>query len=164
MLLDLLSSLDVPRAGTWLPAALGLLTSSILICGSRIVFHQRHTRSAKAGTDPANSLLRDPFRACFAERRAAPRLPCEQIGVVVAGTETTQITQAQVLDRSLGGLSLLVTHRAVRGMLLALRRCDALPEAPWVQLRVEYCQPEQAGWKLGGQFIGSPALSAFLFG
>jgi hypothetical protein len=69
-----------------------------------------------------------------------------------------------VLDRSAGGLGLLVGEALEIGTLVRVRpdRPDVLSR--WIQVRVIHCTPERIRWRVGCQFVHKPSadvLSGF---
>jgi hypothetical protein len=71
-----------------------------------------------------------------------------------------------VLDRSAGGICLDVKNRLAMGTLLRIRPSHAPDIVPWIQVEVVNSRPADNNvWKIGCQFNGMPADTAFwLFG
>lgn len=89
-----------------------------------------------------------------AERRAAPRRKGNPISVhITNGSPNSDALEGWVMDRSSGGLRLLVDEVMLPGALLHIRPVKALPHFPWIQVRVKNCFPERKSWSLGCQFL-----------
>lgn len=88
------------------------------------------------------------------ERRSTPRRRGNPISVSIAnGTREANPYQGWVVDRSAGGLRLLVDEAVPAGTLLNVRPTKASPSFPWVQVKVKSCYPERKSWNLGCQFV-----------
>ncbi len=155
MLLHDLMNLDVPRLGSLVAPAIGVATAGIVLFTSRMLLRRP---AAQAALVPV-----DPFRVCFTERRAAQRCPGKAVEVFIGGSDAVKATRALVLDRSLGGLCLDLKQDVPAGTVLSVRRFDPAHSSPWVPFRVRHCDKQAKGYRLGGQFVGAPTLSALLF-
>jgi hypothetical protein len=88
------------------------------------------------------------------ERRASPRRKGNPVPVAIAnGDEKAEPIQGWVVDRSSGGLRLLVDDAVPAGTVLKVRPTKAPPSFPWLQVKVKSCYPERKSWKLGCQFV-----------
>lgn len=89
-----------------------------------------------------------------AERRSAPRRKGNPISVYITnGSPASEAIEGWVMDRSTGGLRLLVDEAMTPGTLLNVRPVKALAHFPWIQVRVKNCFPERKSWSLGCQFL-----------
>ncbi|MBL8793089.1 MAG: PilZ domain-containing protein [Planctomycetia bacterium] len=99
------------------------------------------------------------------ERRSSPRRKGNPVPIVITNANASiDSFQGWVLDRSAGGLRILVDQAAAIGTVLAVRPAKAHGSFPWIQVRVRNCQPERSSWSLGVQFVSKPAwgeLQAF---
>lgn len=88
------------------------------------------------------------------ERRSTPRRKGNPISVSISnGDRDLDPFQGWVVDRSAGGLRLLVDEAVPAGTVLSVRPTKAAPSVPWVQLKVKSCYPERKSWSLGCQFV-----------
>jgi hypothetical protein len=88
------------------------------------------------------------------ERRSTPRRKGNPVSVAIAnGDSTTDAIQGWVVDRSAGGLRLLVDDAMPAGTVLNVRPTKSPPSFPWVQVQVKSCYPERKSWSLGCQFV-----------
>jgi|SRR6516164_7499178 hypothetical protein len=61
-----------------------------------------------------------------------------------------------VTDRSIGGLTILVSEPVPAGTHLKLRGANSSEMMLWVQAKVKTCTPDGIDWRLGCQFLQSP--------
>ncbi len=88
------------------------------------------------------------------ERRSTPRRKGNPVSVLIAdGSETDAPFQGWVVDRSAGGLRLLVDEAVPAGTLLKVRPSKAHAAFAWIQVKVKSCYPERKSWNLGCQFL-----------
>jgi hypothetical protein len=88
------------------------------------------------------------------ERRSTPRRKGNPVSVHIAnGPATADPSQGWVVDRSAGGLRLLVDEAVPAGTLLRVRPTKAHANFPWIQVKVKSCYPERKSWNLGCQFL-----------
>jgi hypothetical protein len=93
-----------------------------------------------------------------AERRTAPRRKGNPVPVLLTNaTVSMEPFQGWVLDRSSGGLRLLVDQAVAIGAVLSIRPAKAHASFPWIQIKVRSCQPERNSFALGVQFVVKPA-------
>jgi hypothetical protein len=105
----------------------------------------------RSGRKPLQALVR-PLTT--SERRSTPRRKGNPVSVAIAdGEDEADTIQGWVVDRSLGGLRLLVDASVPAGTVLNVRPIKAAPSFPWVQVRVKSCYPERKSWNLGCQFV-----------
>jgi hypothetical protein len=69
---------------------------------------------------------------------------------------------APVLDRSRGGLRLLVPEAVPVTSLIQVRAPHAPDEVPWVQLQVRRCRPKGDAWEVGCSFTEEQPWSLLL--
>lgn len=88
------------------------------------------------------------------ERRSTPRRKGNPVSVHICndGNEDNSI-QGWVVDRSAGGIRLLVDEAVSAGTLLKVRPTKAPSTFPWTSVKVKSCYPERKSWNLGCQFL-----------
>jgi len=90
--------------------------------------------------------------------RAAPRRKGNPVPVLLSNSNgTSEPLQGWVLDRSTGGLRILVDQAIPAGSRLSVRPAKAHGSFPWIQIEVRSCQPERSSWNLGVQFVEKPS-------
>jgi hypothetical protein len=58
-----------------------------------------------------------------------------------------------VLNRSSGGLGILLEEPLEVGLSLQVRPTAAAPATPWIRVRVIHCTPQRSSWCVGFQFV-----------
>ena len=87
------------------------------------------------------------------ERRTAPRRKGNPVSVQVSNAiANVEPFQGWVIDRSSGGLCLLVDQQVQPGRVLSVRPTKCHPGFPWIQVKVKSCRAERGSWNLGCQF------------
>jgi hypothetical protein len=105
----------------------------------------------RAGRKPLPALVRP---VTTPERRSTPRRKGNPVPVAIADSDgEADPIQGWVVDRSAGGLRLLVDDSVPAGTVLNVRPIKAAPSFPWVQVKVKSCYPERKSWNLGCQFV-----------
>jgi len=91
------------------------------------------------------------LRRLAERRRGEPRRWGNPQKVLLAG-EFPEPLPGMVVNRSDGGLALLVARPLEADALLSVRAQEAPERVPWVQMRVRHCHPEGREWLIGCQF------------
>ena len=90
------------------------------------------------------------------DRRSAPRRKGNRVEVLLTdGSEKTP-RKGWVIDRSMGGLCLIVENPLAEGTVLNVRPRHAPQTAPWTSIEVRSCRAEEAQWELGCRFVQMP--------
>jgi serine/threonine protein kinase len=97
-----------------------------------------------------------PPKPAFAERRTAPRRAGNPVSVVIAPADGAEPLSGWVLNRSSGGLGLLVDEALEVGTVVSVQPTKSSIGPRAVQVRVVYCIAERASWRIGGQFVEKP--------
>jgi hypothetical protein len=85
--------------------------------------------------------------------RAAPRRQGNPVQVTITdATNTMDGFQGWVIDRSSGGLRILVDQAIHAGSILSVKPVKAHAGFPWVQVKVCTCTPERGSFSIGVQF------------
>jgi hypothetical protein len=100
------------------------------------------------------------------DRRSSPRREGEPLKVFVApGLDSAEPGEGLVVNRSRGGLCLVVHKPMETGSLLRVRAAHVPDDMPWVPVYVRRCQVRGSSWKLGCQFVEKlPWSVVLLFG
>jgi hypothetical protein len=112
------------------------------------------TLAEPAEAPPAEPAPAAPAEAPWdgVERRASPRRGANLVPVLVRGAAAQgEPVRAWVLDRSNGGLGLLVGEPLEVGTVVGV--CPDQPGARAAQVRIVYCKRERIRWRVGGQFV-----------
>lgn len=91
--------------------------------------------------------------AAASNQRAAPRRAGNPVPVLlsVPGSGAEPL-QGWVLDRSSGGLRILIDQPFKADSLLNVRPTKAHSSFPWIEVEVRSCQPERGSYNVGCQF------------
>jgi hypothetical protein len=114
-----------------------------------LVLEQQLTRlRTKKEKEPTLKPLSTP------ERRTTPRRKGNPVSVhLIDGAEAGVPFEGWVVDRSSGGLRLLVDEAVPAGTLLKVRPTKSATKFPWIKVKVKSCYPERKSWNLGCQFL-----------
>jgi hypothetical protein len=100
-----------------------------------------------------------------AEQRSSPRRGGNLIPVLVSDAVAPEVTlRGWVMDRSTGGLGLLVEDALEIGSHVRVRADRSDVPAAWVEVCVIHCCQERIRWRVGCQFLQKPGaglLSTF---
>jgi serine/threonine protein kinase len=117
---------------------------------------------------PASAAGQQPVPAGVggsADQRTAPRRGGNLVPVLVSDAlAPEEPLRGWVLDRSTGGLGLLVEDAVEIGSIVRVRPDRSDVAAHWVPVRVVHCRPERIRWRVGCQFVEKPTwavLSTF---
>jgi len=94
------------------------------------------------------------------ERRASVRRAANQVPVRVETSVLSEPFEGQVLDRSEGGLRLVVGRQISVGITLRVKPAHAGNRTVWVEVNVVYCLSWGDRWILGCQFLTPPPADA----
>jgi hypothetical protein len=159
----------LPPWQTWVIPAAGLAASLLALCAGRFVLsRRRRSASAKAREQgAAGDNAHDPFeQGSVSEKRAAYRRKGNPTEVLVSDAEATlEPVRGWVLDRSVGGLCLLLHEEVAAGTVLSVRPRQAPPGTPWVCVEVRNCKQDRTGYEVRCEFVRTPPFSVqLLFG
>jgi hypothetical protein len=104
--------------------------------------------------EPEDALEEADEDASWEDRRNEPRRKGNPVSVQVSNsTHSSEPFQGWVVDRSSGGLRLLVDQEVKAGTVLSVRPTKSHPGFTWVQVKVKSCKPERSSFNLGCQFL-----------
>ena len=152
----------------WLPALTGSSIAVIAI-GVGLTAFSVYTR--RKNTGPTNGTaapdavgppaFKIPGRA--PEKRGFTRRAGNAIPVYFTTSQDDSDAQrGWVLDRSTGGLRLSLENPLEPGTVLRIRPCTTHVTAPWVEIEVKSCRPDETNWELGCQFVKIPSFNVLL--
>ena len=67
-----------------------------------------------------------------------------------------------VIDRSMGGVCLLMPEALTEGTVLSIKPRKSPPGMPWVQVAVCTCKEDRTGYEVGCRFVKTPAWGVLL--
>ncbi len=159
---------EPPPWQTWVIPAAGLFASLMSLVVGRFVLSNIRSRSKAAATGHAGPAAEgatyDPFdHGSVTERRTTARRKGNPIEVLITeGDGETEPYRGWVVDRSMGGLCLLLHDDVAAGTVLSIKPRSAPPATPWVQLTVRSCKKDRAGYEVGCQFVKTPPWAVLL--
>ena len=87
------------------------------------------------------------------EKRASLRRKGKPVRILIADAECVAAPiRGWVVDRSRGGLYLVVSQPMAVGMILSIRAAHAPETMPWVRVEIRRCRPKGNRWGLGCRF------------
>src|SRR5205814_1377306 len=88
------------------------------------------------------------------ERRRTPRLQgTSQPATVAAPADLTGWTRVPLIDRSTGGLSILLDHSVEAGTVLLVWFSSSAESDAWFPVEVKHCRQEGEGWVVGMELL-----------
>jgi hypothetical protein len=162
LLADFFSDLRLPALGVLLPVAAGVV-AGLSVVG---LIH-RLGRGRGTGWAPRKKpeqQVEDPFiHGSATENRKAFRRQGNPVEVLVVNQQSQAAPfKGYVIDRSVGGLGLLLEGPIESGTLLTVRPVNAPHIAPWVEIVVRSSRESNPGWEIGCQFVKTPPWSILL--
>jgi PilZ domain len=94
------------------------------------------------------------------ERRSSPRRKGNPVPILLSNAGVSMDSfQGWVIDRSAGGLRILVDQQVSVGTIMSVRPAKAHGSFPWLEVEIRSCQPERSSYALGVKFVVKPAWS-----
>ncbi len=160
------SLLNLPYVYYWLPA-LAALVVGIPVYWLALRSSRGIAALASEPPPPKETPEPDPFTAgSTMEQRKAFRRKGNPIEILFSPEDQPQYPEkCYVLDRSVGGLRLMIGREVPPGTVLSVRPVNVSPMIPWVQIEVRNCSPSstQAGeYDVGCQFVKAPPYPVLL--
>ncbi len=146
-------TLTVPAAGV-------VVAFAVLGAGFFFV-NKRKGKTSRAESE----FIADPFtQGGASERRQSPRRGGQSIKVSIQlANDTHTVFEGYVMDRSMGGLRLLVDRTLSQGQMLNVRSTDAPETVTSVQVQVRrISQLPDKSYELGCQFTRTPPWAVLL--
>jgi hypothetical protein len=162
--MEISSFFDVhpPSWQTWAVPAAGLIAALLSLLVGRLVLANRRSRIKP--TADADEPVHDPFdKGSLTERRDTSRRKGNPVEVLVTDTdEEREPARGWVVDRSMGGLCLMLNDDVAAGTVLSVKPRSAPPATPWVQVEVRSCKKDRSGYEAGCQFVRTPPWAILL--
>ncbi len=161
----LVIDLDLPRWQTAVIPVIGLLAAGFTFFAGRWALRRRRNRPPvpPPPAEPASPDY-DPFdQGSLTERRRALRRKGNSVEVLVGeGESPAEPVRGWVIDRSTGGLCLLLSEEVASGTVLSVRPRTAPPETPWVRVEVRRCKKVRSGYEVGCRYERTPPWAVLL--
>jgi hypothetical protein len=161
MFMDLFSNLPL-----FLSVAAGVVAGLGTVGAIHYLIRPRRTAAPVPDSfdRPPDNLPPDPFvHGSASENRSSFRRQGNPVEVKIVNKdmEGAQVG-GWVVDRSIGGLGLLVETPFDVDTTWAVRPTNAPPVAPWVQVVIKSCRQSKHGWEVGCQFTKTPPWAVML--
>jgi len=158
--------LGLPHWEIWVPLAVGMVAGLLSIVAVRS-FGGRGRAPVPAPNPPTKTVAMpppDPFvHGGALEQRRALRRAGNPVPVLLASPHEDQPSwHAWVIDRSVGGIGLVVNSEFPEGARLKVMPQSAPESTPWIDIEVRCCRPGEEGFELGCQFVKTPPWSLLL--
>jgi hypothetical protein len=151
--------------GLMIPVTAGLAATGMAFVLSRFLLSgARRPPTPPSEPSPQPAPGHDPFVAgSQTEQRAAHRRGGHPISVQLTpqGHEGP-VTRGWVVDRSMGGLLLMVDDAVPVGTVSTVRAIKASTTTPGVDIEIKSCRQMKDQWELGCRFVKTPPWSVLL--
>lgn len=152
----------------WTIPLIGFLVASLaFLMGRRwLVVHRAEPPKKPTEELPSNLVTATALtKKSDPDRRSAPRRKGNQIEVYLTDDSKRSPILAWVVDRSMGGLCLIVEQPLKEGIVLNARPRQAPQTAPWTAVEIRSCRPDGGEWEVGCRFLKTPQWNdLMLFG
>ncbi len=155
-----LVGLDAFTELSWMIVAIGVAVGCFaFVMGRRFLIPRRLVQPPPPQPpSPVDVFL----EGSLTERRAAPRRRGNNVEVYLAEGPDRNKLPAWVVDRSIGGLCLLIDNPVPPGSVWQVRPRTAPESIPWTPIEVRTCRPEQGEWEVGCRFVQTPPWNIML--
>ncbi|HTT84844.1 MAG TPA: PilZ domain-containing protein [Rhizomicrobium sp.] len=161
----LLSLLTFFTDQPWTIPLIGLLVASLAFMMGRRWFVVRPAAvTEKPAEGPSSNLVTATVLTKKSEpdRRSAPRRKGNRVEVYLSDDSKRPPILGWVVDRSIGGLSLIVEHSLNEGSVLKVRPRQAPQTAPWTAIEIRSCRADGGEWEVGCRFLKTPQWNDLL--
>lgn len=146
--------------GGWLVPAIGVVTCALAYLVGRLFLVGKPKVTPG---DPDGQVMANFLKGITRERRGAPRRKGgTHVEVQLLPGEGQEPIPGWVLDRSIGGLGILVDQPLPAGAILKVRPRTAVESTPWTDVTVRSCRREGLQYVVGFQFHRTPNWSLLL--
>jgi PilZ domain len=159
-----------PLAAFLIPLSVGFLGGAVLprMLVRRPTEAIRATDPVSAETETADDLANHPNTEMTMnwetrDNRRTPRRAGKIVEVLVAPPgQTDEPRRGLVLNRSNGGLGVLLNEEFPIGSMLGVMPADASRLTPWVEVEVKSCRKNPDGYELGLQYLMIPPYATLV--
>ncbi len=157
-------NIHLPSGEFWIIPVIGMVSAGLALLVGKAMLGRRRDGLARPVVVKNEAPEKDPFvEGSTTERRSALRRKGNPVEVLLADSEgKKELGRGWVVDRSVGGLAILVEQALAQGSLLSVRPVNCAVGMPWVQLEIRACRQEGTNWELGCRFVRTPPWSILL--
>jgi hypothetical protein len=159
-IMNLQSILSFLTNQPWAIPTIGIVAASLAFLVGRRLAQGRPAIAASPMED--NSHLDSLLKKTEPERRSMPRRKGNSVDVHLTDESKQNPVRAWVVDRSMGGLCLIVEKPLTKGIVLNVRPVKAHPTAPWMPIEICSCRAEDGSWEVGCRFVTAPQWNDLL--
>lgn len=150
----------------WSIPVIGALSASLAFLVGRRWFIAQPPRPAAAkppaAPEGAVKLSSTVVKKVETDRRSAPRRKGNRIEVYLTDDSKRPPIMGWVVDRSMGGLCMIVEKPLPEGAVLNVRPRKAPQTAPWTPIEIRSCRADEGEWEVGCQFLKTPQWNDLL--
>jgi hypothetical protein len=154
-----LSDFNLTQWSTWVAFGVGVLTSGLTFLIGGLLIRERRRRAAARA-----EMNHDPFvLGSMTEQRASVRRKGNPVEVLISDADAKQEpSRGWVVDRSMGGLCLMLSSPVDADAVLSVKPREAAPGIAWVRVLVRNCREEGSGFAVSVQFERTPTWNVLL--
>jgi hypothetical protein len=159
----LLSSLKFFTDQPWTILLIGLLVASLAYLFGRRFLVARPVPKQEEPVEEVSPLLTTAkLKKAEPDRRLAPRRRGNRVEVHITDDSKQELLLGWVVDRSMGGLCLIVETPLTEGATFNVRPRTAPKTAPWTAIEIRSCRADGPEWEVGCRFIKPPQWNDLL--
>jgi hypothetical protein len=158
------SSLSFFTDQPWTIPLIGLLVTSLaFLMGRRWLVPRPAARQTPPPEEMAPTVLTTAtLKPAEPDRRSAPRRKGNRVEVHLTDDSKGPPLLGWVVDRSMGGLCLIVEKPLTQGATLKIRPRQAPQTAPWLAIEIRSCRADGSEWEIGCRFLKAPQWNDLL--
>ena len=147
----------------WTIPLIGLLVASLAFLMGRRWFVARPASKPEKPVEDVSPLLSTAkMKKSEPDRRTAPRRKGNRVEVHLTDDSKQSPILGWVVDRSMGGLCLIVEKPLAEGANFNVRPRTAPKTAPWTAIEIRSCRPDGTDWEVGCRFLKPPQWNDLL--
>jgi hypothetical protein len=147
----------------WTIPLIGLLVASLaFLMGRRWLVPRTAPAPAAAEELPTNLETAKLGKKSEPDRRSSPRRKGNRVEVFLTDDSKRPPLLGWVVDRSMGGLCLIVEKPLKEGTILNVRPRLAPQTAPWTAIEIRSCRCDGTEWEVGCRFLKPPQWNDLL--
>lgn len=136
-----------------IPVTGGLAASLAYMMGRRWLTPQPAPKKEEPVEEVSPLLTTAKLKNAEPDRRSAPRRRGNRVEVHITDEAKQDPQLGWVVDRSMGGLCLIVERPLTEGAIFNVRPRSAPQTAPWATIEIRSCRPDGADWEIGCRFV-----------
>jgi hypothetical protein len=147
----------------WAIPVIGALVASLaFLAGRRWITPRPPTVTRPIEEETNLETARLSKRKSDPDRRSAPRRKGNRVEVFLTDDLKRSPIHGWVVDRSMGGLCLMVEKALTEGEVWQVRPRQAPQTAPWTAIEIRSCRADGGEWEVGCRFVKPPQWNDLL--